>query len=351
MRWFWSPIVEKLVPYIPGEMPKSAHVIKLNTNEHPYGPSPQVLKAISKAATDELRLYPDPLASQLKQVIGGAFHLTQANVFIGNGSDEVLAHAFRAFFTGKGPIQFPDITYSFYKTYCGLFEIDFELVPLSETFEINLSDYKGQTGGIIIANPNAPTGIALPLQQIEKLLEQNPDCVVIIDEAYVDFGTQSAADLITDYENLLVIQTFSKSRALAGMRVGFALGQPHLIEALNRVKDSFNSYPVGRLSLAAALAAWDDKEWFETTRNEIMAGRKVLTEELTRLGFEVLPSATNFVFARHRDQPASDVQAALKKQGILVRRFSQNRIDNWLRITVGTSDQSERLIDALKHIL
>jgi histidinol-phosphate aminotransferase len=222
---------------------------------------------------------------------------------------------------------------------------------LNDGFEVDLADYRDQCGGIILANPNAPTGIALSLKNIETLLSQNPDCVVIIDEAYVDFGADSAASLVTDHENLLVIQTFSKSRGLAGMRVGFALGQAHLIEALNRVKDSFNSYPLGRLSQAAALAAWDDKDWFETTRHEVMAGRDTLSAQLTGLGFTVLPSATNFVFVSHPNMAAEHLHAALKTEGILVRHFKQPRIENWLRITVGTSDQSERLVQALKRIL
>ncbi|QDG77574.1 histidinol-phosphate transaminase [Labrenzia sp. PHM005] len=351
MSRFWSPIVDRLVPYTPGELPKTSDVIKLNTNEHPYGPSPQALKAIQEETDDRLRLYPDPGAVELKRAIGGSHRLNKDHVFVGNGSDEVLAHAFRAFFTGKDPILFPDITYSFYPTYCLLFGIECRQVPLTDRFEVDLADYQNQRGGIILANPNAPTGIALPLKNIEALLTQNPDCVVIIDEAYVDFGGESAASLIPDHDNLLVIQTFSKSRGLAGMRVGFALGQTHLIEALNRVKDSFNSYPLGRLSQAAALAAWDDKDWFETTRHEVMAGRDTLTAQLTGLGFTVLPSATNFVFVSHPKETAASLHAALKAVGILVRHFKQPRIENWLRITVGTSDQSERLVDALKRIL
>jgi histidinol-phosphate aminotransferase len=309
------------------------------------------LKAIQDAADERLRLYPDPGAFELKHAIAGSFHMDQDQVFIGNGSDEVLAHAFRALFTEKPPILFPDITYSFYKTYCGLFDIGYHLVPLSESFGINPGDFRDQRGGIVIANPNAPTGIALALKDIKTILTQNPECVVIIDEAYVDFGGESAASLIADYENLLVIQTFSKSRGLAGMRVGFALGRAHLIEALNRVKDSFNSYPVGRLSLEAALAAWDDKDWFETTRHEIMSGRDTLTAQLAELGFQVLPSATNFVFVSHPDHAAAKLHVDLKASGILVRHFNQPRIENWLRITVGTSEQLEHLIKELKRML
>nr|WP_321442475.1 histidinol-phosphate transaminase [uncultured Cohaesibacter sp.] len=351
MSKFWSPIVGDLQPYIPGEQPKGQRVIKLNTNESPYGPSDKVLEAIRVETGEGLRLYPDPTASALRTAIGESHGLDASHVFAGNGSDEVLAHAFRAFFSGKQPILFADITYSFYKTYCRLFEIEHQLVPLDETFRYRLEDYACPSGGIVVANPNAPTGIAQPLAAIEQILQQNPDVVVLVDEAYVDFGAESAARLIPHYDNLLVVQTFSKSRALAGMRVGFALGQRHLIDGLIRVKDSFNSYPLGRLALASALAAWQDREGFEETITKVKTDRAQLTDDLIALGFDVLPSAANFVFASHKERPAATILAALRERGILVRHFNHPRIDNWLRISIGTNSECQMLVNALKEIL
>lgn len=351
MSKFWSPIVGDLQPYIPGEQPKGERVIKLNTNESPYGPSAKILDAIRAETGEDLRLYPDPTASALRTAIGESHGLDASHVFAGNGSDEVLAHAFRAFFSGKQPILFADITYSFYKTYCRLFEIEHQLVPLDEGFRYRLEDYARPCGGIVVANPNAPTGIAQPLAAIEQILQQNPDVVVLVDEAYVDFGADSAASLIPLYDNLLVVQTFSKSRALAGMRVGFALGHPHLVEGLVRVKDSFNSYPLGRLALASALAAWQDREGFEETIAKVKTDRTQLVGDLTMLGFDVLPSATNFVFASHGDMPAATLLAALRERGILVRHFNHPRIDNWLRISIGTRTECQALVTSLKEVL
>ncbi|MEM9632658.1 MAG: histidinol-phosphate transaminase [Pseudomonadota bacterium] len=351
MSRFWSPIVERLVPYTPGEQPKDQVFIKLNTNENPYGPSPSALEAIRAATDDGLRLYPDPEASDLKAAIGADFQLGSDQIFIGNGSDDVLAHAFNAFFTGKAPILFADVTYSFYKTYCQLYGIEHQTVPLNDNFEYDLQDYKVPCGGVVIANPNAPTGIAMSLDKLEQILMQNPDVVVLVDEAYVDFGTDSAATLVPQYDNLLVVQTFSKSRSLAGMRVGFAAGQPHLIEALRRIKDSFNSYPISRLSLVGALAAWKDRNWFESTRDKVIADRERVAEALKALNFEVLPSATNFVFASHRQVSTRDLLASLRSRGILVRHFNQSRIDNWLRISIGSSQECDKLLDAIDGIL
>lgn len=351
MSRFWSPIVEQLVPYTPGEQPKQRTFIKLNTNENPYGPSPRALEAIRAAASDDLRLYPDPVAADLRQAIASTFQLDPACVFVGNGSDEVLAHAFNAFFRDKGELLFADITYSFYRTFCNLYEVPHRLIPLNEHFRFDPSAYRGPCAGIVIANPNAPTGIAMGLDAVEQILLQNPDVVVLVDEAYVDFGAQSAAELIERYDNLLVVQTFSKSRSLAGLRVGFALGQPHLIDALNRIKDSFNSYPLGRLALAGALAAWEDREWFEKTRSAVMADRDRTAEALERQGFRVLPSATNFLFVSPEAVPAAEMFAALRARGILVRHFSQDRIGNWLRISVGTSDECDALLEATGAII
>ncbi len=351
MNRFWSPIVERLVPYTPGEQPKGQSFIKLNTNENPYGPSPRAVAAIRKAAGDSLRLYPDPAATDLRNAIASSYHLLPDHVFAGNGSDEVLAHAFHAFFGGKDPVLFADVTYSFYRTYCELFGLERRLVPLNEAFEIDPDDYGSPCGGIVIANPNAPTGMPMPLSGVERILQRNPDVVVLVDEAYVDFGAQSAAGLVPRYENLLVVQTFSKSRSLAGLRVGFALGQPHLVEALQRIKDSFNSYPLGRLALEGALAAWQDQAWFEDTRSRVMSDRDRLSESLVKLGFNVLPSAANFLFVSHEQVPATAILADLRARGILVRHFGQPRIDNFLRISIGTDADCNALVEALAEIL
>lgn len=351
MSRFWSPIVEKLVPYSPGEQPKDRSFVKLNTNENPFGPSPIALGAIRAATGDGLRLYPDPRAGSLRAAIAERFALTADYVFAGNGSDEILAHAFHAFFCGKAPVLFPDITYSFYRTYCELYEIDYRLVPLDDEFRLDPARLAGPGGGVVLANPNAPTGIALDLAAIETVLRQNPDSVVLVDEAYVDFGAESAAGLIPDHDNLLVVQTFSKSRSLAGLRVGFALGQPHLIQGLLRIKDSFNSYPLGRLALAGAEAAWNDIDWFDETRRLVMAERERVRQGLIGLGFTVLPSAANFLFASHDRLAAGDLLVGLRTEGILVRHFRQERIADWLRMSVGTAEENDTLLHALQKLL
>ncbi|MES0884204.1 histidinol-phosphate transaminase [Roseibium sp. SCP14] len=351
MSRFWSPIVERLVPYTPGEQPRDQIFVKLNTNENPYGPSPSALDAIRAATDDGLRLYPDPEASDLRSAIGAELLLGSDNIFIGNGSDDVLAHAFNAFFTGKAPVLFADVTYSFYKTYCQLYGIEHRTVPLNDAFEYNIQDYAAPCGGVVIANPNAPTGIAMSLDSLEQILRQNSDVVVLVDEAYVDFGAESAITLVPRYNNLLVVQTFSKSRSLAGMRVGFAAGQQHLIEALRRIKDSFNSYPISRLSLAGALAAWNDRDWFETTRDKVIADRERVAEALKIQSFRVLPSATNFVFVSHSHMPARDLLAGLRSRGILVRHFNQPRINDWLRISIGSSQECDKLLGTVDEIL
>ena len=351
MSRFWSPIVERLSPYTPGEQPKDRTFVKLNTNENPHRPSPRALEAIRAAADDGLRLYPDPTASDLRQAIGARFGFSPDHVFAGNGSDEVLAHAFNAFFGGGRPILFADTTYSFYRTYCGLYAIDFREVPLNAAFEYDPADYRPPCGGIVIANPNAPTGLETGLSTLKTILANNPDVVVIADEAYVDFGAESAVELVPDHDNLLVVQTFSKARSLAGLRVGFAIAQPPLIEGLMRVKDSFNSYPLGRLALAGALAAWNDLDWFETTRQRVMADRARMTMGLVALGFRVLPSATNFVFVSHGSVPAVELVAGLRERGILVRHFNKPRVRNWLRISVGTEEECARLVDEVAGLV
>ncbi|WP_427025147.1 histidinol-phosphate transaminase [Aureimonas ureilytica] len=351
MSRFWSRIVHTLEPYVPGEQPRVADLLKLNTNESPYGPSPRALEAIRAAASDDLRLYPDPSSLALREAIGGSFGLSAGEVFVGNGSDEVLAHAFQALLNHERPLLFPDLTYAFYPTYARLFGIPYETVALDEGFGVQVEDYRRACGAIILPNPNAPTGIALPLSAIRQLLEDHPEQPVVIDEAYVDFGAESAAGLIRDYPNLLVVQTFSKSRSLAGLRVGFALGQRELIEALERVKDSFNSYPLGRTAQAGALAAWQDRDWFEHHTALTVAARDELSGALGGLGFEVLPSQANFLFARHPARPGAELARALRERAILVRHFARPRIADFLRITVGTPAECERLVEALREIL
>lgn len=352
MSKFWSDIVHKLTPYVPGEQPKLNNLVKLNTNENPYGPSPKVIEAIKAEAADSLRLYPDPNSDALKAAIANTYQLNSRQVFVGNGSDEVLAHVFQALLKHDKPLLFPDITYSFYPVYCGLYGIDYQTIPLAADFSIDIEDYNMPNGGIIFPNPNAPTGMPLALAQIEKLLQRNPESVIVIDEAYVDFGTESAVRLIHQYPNLLVIHTLSKARSLAGLRVGYALGSPDLIEALIRVKDSFNSYPIDRLASAGAIAAMQDADYFNKTCEMVIATRDALVDDLSRLGFEVLPSGANFIFAKHKDWDGAELTAKLREYNIIVRHFkSPSRISPYLRITVGTDEQSKVLLDTLSEIL
>ncbi len=352
MSQFWSEVVKGLTPYIPGEQPKIQNLIKLNTNENPYGPSPKVIAALQAVANDALRLYPDPDSGRLKAAIAEYYGLGTNQVFVGNGSDEVLAHVFQALLKHEKPLLFPDITYSFYPVYCGLYGIQSEQIPLNADFEIDLADYAKPNGGIIFPNPNAPTGIPLGLQAIEALLKTNTESVVVIDEAYVDFGTESAVGLINRYPNLLVVQTLSKARSLAGLRVGYALGNKALIEALVRVKDSFNSYPIDRFAEAGAIAALQDKAYFEETRQKVMASRAALVLALRAMGFEVLPSGANFIFARHPQHDAAELAQKLREQNIIVRHFKQPaRIAQFLRITIGDELQVQRLVAALKTLV
>lgn len=351
MNRFWSAVVHKLTPYVPGEQPKQTDLIKLNTNENPYPPSPRALRAMAAEAAESLRLYPDPNAERLKQAIADFHGLTPAQVFVGNGSDEVLAHTFLALLKHELPLLFPDISYSFYPVYCGLYAIDFKPVPLTPTFEIDPQDYRVANGGIIFPNPNAPTGRLLPLKAIETILVNNPDSVVVVDEAYIDFGGESATALVDRYPNLLVIQTFSKSRSLAGLRVGFAVGDAALIEALERVKNSFNSYPLDRFALNGAVAAIEDRAYFTETCQRVIATREQLATQLAALGFEVLPSAANFLFVRHPGRDAAALAARLRERSIIVRHFRQPRIEQYLRITIGTDAQAQQLCEALAAIL
>lgn len=349
---FWSPEVRELEPYVPGEQPKIQNLLKLNTNENPYPPSPKVVEAVQAVLheqADALRLYPDPDATALKQAIAKQQNIDVSQVFVGNGSDEVLAHIFKAFFLQDEPILYPDITYSFYPVYSQFFGTKTKEIPLNENFEIDVRDYTQPNGGVIITNPNAPTSIALSLAEIEQLLQANPDRVVVIDEAYVDFGAESVVSLINRYENLVVCQTTSKSRSLAGLRVGFAIAQSHLIAALEAVKNSFNSYPIDRFAIAAAVASFEDQAYFEEQCQKVITSREKLVRDLTELGFNVLPSKANFIFATHSQHDAGQLAQKLREQGIIVRYFNKPRINQFLRITVGTDEQNARLVQTLKQ--
>lgn len=348
MSELWSPFVKNLVPYVPGEQPKLTNLVKLNTNENPYGPSPRALDAIRAAATDDLRLYPDPNGQALKDAVAQYYGIQSDQVFVGNGSDEVLAHIFLGLFGHGRPVLFPDISYSFYPVYCGLYDIAFETPALDEDFQIVVEDYFRSNGGIIFPNPNAPTGSALALEAIERIVVGNPTSVVVVDEAYVDFGAESAVALIGRHPNLVVTQTLSKSRSLAGLRVGLAMGQAPLMEALERIKNSFNSYPLDRLALAGAVAAFEDRAYFDETCRQVVESRESLVAQLLERGFEVLPSAANFIFARHVQKGGAVLAAGLREHGVIVRHFSRpERIADFLRITIGTPAQNQALITAL----
>ena len=351
MSKFWSPFVKGLVPYVPGEQPKLSKLVKLNTNENPYGPSPKAIAAMQAELNDDLRLYPDPNGERLKQAVAAFYGVQAGQVFVGNGSDEVLAHAFHGLFQHDQPLLFPDVTYSFYPVYCGLYGIQYQTIALNDAFQIDVADYQRPNGGIIFPNPNAPTGCLLPLDAIEPLLQANPDSVVLVDEAYVDFGGESAIALVDRYPNLLVTQTLSKARSLAGLRVGIAVGHPDLIEALERIKNSFNSYPLDRIAIAGAAAAFEDREYFQQTCQQVIASREAVVREMQTLGFEVLPSAANFIFTRHPQHDAAQLAAALREQGVIVRHFKLPRIDQFLRITIGTPEQNQALLDALNNAL
>jgi histidinol-phosphate aminotransferase len=349
MSQFWSKLVHELVPYTPGEQPQIDGLIKLNTNENPYGPSPKVLAAIAAANSDTLRKYPDPNASHLKQALAADSGLDINQVFVGNSSDEVLAHVFKGLLKQDAPLLFPDLTYSFYPVYCKLFEIDSVQVPLDENFEIDIDAYDQECGGIIFANPNAPTGIALPLSKIRLLAKRHPNRVLVIDEAYVDFARESAVSLISEFDNILVTQTFSKSRSLAGLRVGMAYGQAHLIEALERVKNSFHPYALDSLALAGATASLQDNNYFTQCIERINQTRAKTISSLEAIGFNVLPSQANFILARHQTQAASELFTFLRSNKIIVRHFAHPRINNFLRISISSDDEMQTLVDVLSE--
>jgi histidinol-phosphate aminotransferase len=351
MSKYWSELTKKLEPYVPGEQPKDKKYVKLNTNENPYPPSPNVDKILKNFNVDSLKLYPDPNGDLLKDSVANNYGLANENIFLGNGSDEILAFAFMAFFNKDKKILFPDISYSFYPVYANIFDIPYETVKLNEDFTIPVKEFLNNNGGIVIPNPNAPTGIVLSIEEIEEILAQNINNVVIIDEAYVDFGAESAIQLISKYENLLIIQTLSKSRSLAGIRVGYALGNKSLIDGLERVKNSINSYTIDRVSLIVATEAIKDKEYFEENCKKIIETRTKVVEELRNLGFKVCESKANFIFISHKNIKANLIFSALKEAGVLVRFFNKERIDNYLRVTIGSSEEMKIFIDKIKIIL
>ncbi len=348
---YWSPLINRLTPYIPGEQPKQQNFIKLNTNENPYPPSPKVKEAMI-AEMERLRLYPDPNADVLKEAVSAFYEIPVDHIFVGgNGSDEILAHIFQGLLKHDLPILFPDITYSFYPVYCLLYDVSFEKIPLGDDFQIKIEDYFRTNGGIIFPNPNAPTGCLRPTSEIRELLSKNRDSVIVIDEAYIDFGGESAISLIKDFENLLVVQTLSKSRSLAGLRVGFAVGSPSLIEGLERIKNSFNSYPLDRLAITGATASILDRDYFDQTRQKIIASREFMSQKLQDMGFVVLPSKANFLFVRHPYHQGKKLQQLLREKGILVRHFSDQKIEQFLRITIGTDQECQTLLKTLQEIL
>lgn len=352
MSKFWNDKTKSLTPYTPGEQPKGQrHLIKLNTNENPYPPSNNVLQAISAANNGDLRLYPDPEATALREAYAAYVGLSRENVFVGNGSDEVLALSFDTFFQKGQPILMPDICYSFYPVYCQYYGIDYQTVPLKEDFTIDVTDFYQPNGGVVITNPNAPTGIALTAGEIELILQHNPDHVVLVDEAYVKFGAETVVPLIAKYPNLLVVQTLSKSHSLAGLRVGFALGDPQLIEGLNRVKNSFNSYPVDRLAQAGALAAIKDADNVAKRCKRIMAVRDGVSVALRGIGFEVLPSKTNFIMTKYWNVPSPELFGHLREHDILVRYFALPRLDQYLRVTIGTRSDMRKFLDIVEEYI
>lgn len=347
----WEDKVKKVVPYVPGEQPGYADMVKLNTNENPYPPAPGAVKALEALQADKLRLYPKPDAKELVQAIADNAGVDFSNVFVGVGSDDVLATAFLTFFNSDKKVLFPDITYSFYPVWAEVYGIPYEMIPLNEDFRIEAADYNRENGGIVIANPNAPTAIYEPLSFIEGMVKSSPDSVVIVDEAYVDFGGESAVELTKKYDNLLVVQTFSKSRSMAGMRIGYAIGSEKLISYMMAVRNSINSYTMNYPSIVVGTESVKDKAYFTQCCKRIIATREAAVKRLSELGFTTLPSCANFVFATHESVPAEEIFKALREKHIFVRYFKKPRIENYLRITIGTDSEMERLYEALKDIL
>ena len=347
----WESYVRKVVPYVPGEQPQQERMIKLNTNENPYPPAPGVVEALKSFDVDKLRLYPEPTCKVLVDAIAEYYGLNSNQVFVGVGSDDVLAMIFMTFFNSDKPIVFPDITYSFYDVWADMLRIPYEVKPLDENFLIKKEDYYAENGGVIFPNPNAPTGILMSLSEIEDILVHNQDVIVVVDEAYIDFGGESALPLIEKYDNLLVVQTFSKSRSMAGMRIGYAMGNEKLIRYINDVKYSFNSYTMNQTALTLGVEAIRDKAYFEETRQKIIDTREWTKKELTKLGFTFGDSMSNFIFAQHKNVPAKEIFEALREKNIYVRYFAKERINNYLRISIGTQEEMEALIEFLKAYL
>ena len=347
MTRYWTELARRLTPYVPGEQRSGANIVKLNTNENPYPPSPAVLSAISQVSADAIRRYPDPDATALRESLATYHGLRPEQVFVGNGSDEILAMAFMAFFTGDKPLQFPDISYSFYPVYCDLLDITPATVALDDNYQLKLDSFDSDGGGIIFPNPNAPTAVDVKLTEIQKLLSTASEQVVLVDEAYADFGATSAVELIDNYPNLLVSRTFSKGRSMAGLRLGVALGDANLIAALRCVKDSFNSYPVDAIAQAAGIASLNDEHYYQQTVRQIIQTRTETVEQLRKRNWQVLPSSANFVFASPADYSASDIFEHLSNEGILVRYWNTDRLSRWLRISIGTDDEMTQLFAVL----
>jgi len=350
MSRYWTDLVKRLTPYVPGEQRSGDDVIKLNTNENPYPPSEKVMQSIASVQPDALRRYPDPQSTELRKTLADYHNLTTEQVFVGNGSDEILALSFMAFFQGKPPLQFPEISYSFYPVYCDLLDITPDKIPLNTDFTLALDQFGGKCGGIIFPNPNAPTGVAVRCSQIEHLLQSNPDVVVVIDEAYADFGAESAIGLIDNYPNLVVSRTYSKGRSLAGLRLGAAFANSDLIDGLVRAKDSFNSYPVDAIAQAAGIASIKDEPYYRQTTDKICATRARTVSTLNELGYRVLPSDANFIFASpgNDNQSAAEIFESLNKNNILTRYWDKPVLCDWLRITIGTDEQMDRFFKALQ---
>ena len=357
MSKFWNDKIKEIEPYVPGEQPKDKKYIKLNTNENPYSPSEKVIEKIKSMNLEDLKLYPDPDVSELRKVIAKYFskkideRITKEQIFVGNGSDEVLALIFMTFFNKGDKVYYPDITYSFYPVYADLFDLKEVKIPLNKNFEIEIDKYFGVDGHIIITNPNAPTSIALKLEEIEEIVKKNPNQLVVVDEAYVDFGAESAVKLVNKYDNVLVVQTFSKSRSFAGMRLGYAIGSENIIEGLNRLKFSFNSYTIDRISIEAGIESFKDDDYFIKINAKIIETREKTVKKLKELGFKVLNSSANFIFISHNKVFAGDLYKQLKDNGILVRYFAKDRIDNYLRVTIGTDEEMEIFIEKLEKLL
>ena len=347
----WENNIRKVEPYVPGEQPKDSGVIKLNTNENPYPPAPEVRKAVESTDIDKLRLYPDPDVTELVSAIADYYGMEKNQVFVGVGSDDVLSMCFLTFFNGSKPVLFPNISYSFYSVWADLYRIPYEKQALDKEFNITASDYYKENGGVIFPNPNAPTGLYMGLDTVRDIIEHNRDVVVIVDEAYIDFGGQSARELVNEYDNLLVVQTFSKSRSMAGMRIGYAFGSPELIKALNDVKFSFNSYTMNMTSIKYGVASINDKAYFEECCHKIITTREWTKAELRKLGFSFQDSRSNFIFATHESCPAKELFAALREKHIYVRYFPKDRIDNHLRITIGTDEEMKKLVEFLTEYL